>query len=199
MKKILVLFSFILLSSNFIIADNDSNEATILEKPIFNYDIDICKIPSRGFFAYSTVKQNIFVTNTYQDVIFNKFSTSCAWTIVDPTTIRCNVSGTYLIQYDALVQETAPAIKIPTTVSLHAIHNGSEILGSQSAISVVFLSKSKPESVTRAFMHKFKHGDTLKIQFAATRNTLQLVANNGLSTSQANITPSITLNIINVD
>ena len=184
-KAMSTLFSFVLLASSYVIADDiNSSKIILLEESAIIEDINACQ--SSGLFAYGKNKQNISVINTYQDVVFNTFSKSKSWSVLGPTTLKCMEKGTYLIQYDALLQQKLNGSKIPTNVSLHAIANGSEILGSQAAITISSLSNNQSESVTRAFMHKFKHGDKLKIQIAG-------------STSKTNIISSITLNIIRVD
>jgi hypothetical protein len=135
----------------------------------------------------------VITANKFQAVTFDTMQSS-GWTYSSITTnFTCNQTGTYLVQYNAIV---ACIDNIGTSISLRALaaYQGvtNEITGSQS--SVILPATQPTESVSKSFLITFQAGETLQIQFTGSSTTAELVGGNGAG----NYKPCITMTIIRI-
>jgi hypothetical protein len=145
---------------------------------------------SNYLFAASFHDQTAPLLNAFQAASFDGIGPNDpnGWTYAAGT-FTCVQNGTYLILYDAEVQETAGG---GGNFSLIATLNGTEIAGSESIINVGNLGVNTGVPVSKSFLVSFSAGQQLQIQFAGGAATDELVHGKGFAASQ----PSITCTII---
>jgi hypothetical protein len=141
-------------------------------------------------FSYATIIQTAALPNLFQDINFNLNGLIDGWTHIPGTpSFTCMRTGVYSIQYNALASSVTG---VNVQISLRVTQNGTEVLGSQSALELA--TTGTPLPVSRSFIALFNTGDVLRLQFAASNGSGRLEANFG----SGSIRPSATITIIKI-
>jgi hypothetical protein len=143
-------------------------------------------------YSYDTNNQALITAGTFQDITFANDGQISGWSHTSGNAAFTNgPAGLYLIEYTA---ETSIANNGNSTVSVHALLNGTEIAGSQ---SVSGLSNSGlPIPLSKSFIARIPTASTnvLKLQFTGSSSNNRLLAGSGVG----NIRPSVSLTIIRI-
>ncbi|HTY88397.1 MAG TPA: hypothetical protein VMB80_13090 [Candidatus Acidoferrum sp.] len=148
-------------------------------------------------YYYDQGNQLSGAANVWVNAMFNipgpADPTSMGWTYNPPTgTFTCSSGGTYLVEYNALVQVGAGG----GNASLRAQLNGlNAVPGSGVNLDTAALGAGNYEPVSKSFLAQFNTGDTLNIQFASTvGGAITLLHGGGgvPGSSQASVSVTIT-------
>jgi hypothetical protein len=144
-------------------------------------------------YSYSTNTMTVTAPGNFQDVGFNADAQINGWTHAAGTGNFTNgPAGLYLVEYAA--ETTTANNSSGTTVSIHAMLNGMEVPGSQSATTPDSSGLATP--VSKSFIVAIPTANTnvLKLQFAGSNVNNRLISNTGLGTTR----PSVSMTIIRI-
>ncbi|HTV40639.1 MAG TPA: hypothetical protein VMF08_08690 [Candidatus Sulfotelmatobacter sp.] len=139
--------------------------------------------------SYSTVTNAVVTASTFQNITSYSTAQINGWTYDGIESFTCSQAGLYLVQYCAEATTKAAAT---TTVSVHAVDNGTEITDSQS--TAVSNTTGQTTPISKSFIATFNAGDVLQFQFAGSSTDDRLVSNFGLGTTR----PSFSCTIIRI-
>jgi hypothetical protein len=143
-------------------------------------------------YSYDTNTQAVVTVNTFQDITFGADAQISGWSHTAGSAGFTNgPAGLYLIEYLA---EASIANNGNSTVSVHALLNGTEIAGSQSVSGPANSGLAIP--LSKSFIARIPTANTnvLKLQFAGSSSNNRLLANSGVGTTR----PSVSLTIIRI-
>jgi hypothetical protein len=143
-------------------------------------------------YSYDTNTQAVVTAGTFQDITFANDAQISGWSHAAGSAGFTNgPAGLYLIEY---ITETAIANNGTTTVSVHAVLNGTEIAGSQSVSGPANSGLAIP--LSKSFIARIPTANTnvLKLQFTGSSSSTRLLANTGVGTTR----PSVSLTIIRI-
>lgn len=140
--------------------------------------------------SYSISTQAVVTASTFQNINSDVNGQINGWTHTLGTSSFTNAqSGLYLIHYTAIATVTSSTA---TTISLHALANGTEIADSQ--CSAVANTANQTIPISKSFIASFNSGDVLQFQFAGSGTIGRLVSSYGLGTTR----PSFSCTIIRI-
>lgn len=136
--------------------------------------------------AYDLSSQSVLNANTFQAITFGLISYGFGGWTYSSGSFTCGQTGQYLVEYSA---EVATTTNSTTTISLHAVENGTEYVGSQS--SVTLSVANQPAAISKGFLIVANEGDSIQIQFTGSNTNAELVAGNGAGTTKTSATMEI--------
>jgi hypothetical protein len=139
-------------------------------------------------YLYSNATQLAFPPPAFVNLTFSNTPTLNGVLFTAPSTITIPSAGLYLVQYNVHVF----AFSGPSVASFHALLSGSEIPGSQFAVSMS--SIGPPFRGSNSFMTQANANDTLVFQMASDPLNMVFIAQAGTGT----VLPSITVTIVRI-
>lgn len=139
--------------------------------------------------AYDGGNHIINTANTFQDVGFSAASLN-GWTYIGGggPTFTCPQTGVYLVQYSAEVETMSNSA---TTNSLRVFNLATDAETPGSESSAILSIANQPIVISKSFLATFVAGNAIKIQFAGSSTSAELVAGVGLATYQPSISCTI--------
>ncbi len=139
-------------------------------------------------FSYSATTQPVVTANTYQDITTGSDLQINGWTHAVGTASFTNAqAGLYLIQYTA---EATTAASASSTVSLRAVLNGFEIMGSQATANAN--TANLVISISKTFIANISSGAIVKFQLTGSSVNDRLIADTGVGSVRPSFSCTIT-------